>query len=279
MCRYFNHLIPKFKNSKKILLFEKFLSLVKQNNNNSIVERNRTGGALGIPISNRNVLKLLHQKNSSPRKGKGVVCLQHKNKCKWRIFYISPKSGEVMNYTYSNIQTGGKFYLTLDLFKRYPFLLFFCLSKALTALITDALCLSDIVSPEAIKLEAQRLHIANRFVTLKVSNDKTTQVDINQFTQIGIYWEASSIMEKFCYVLTTFKEKDTYTLICHPVGRHNDKFENGISSKLENRFCMFLNIDRHNKTNVKGIGACENNYSYGRGGNGIHSYSFSVLDW
>ena len=74
-------------------------------------------------------------------------------------------------------------------------------------------------------------------------------------------------MEKFCYVFTMFKEKDTYALMCHPVGRHNDKFKNGITSKLENCFCMFLSLDQHNKTNVKGIDACENNYSCGRGRN------------
>ena len=94
-----------------------------------------------------------------------------------------------------------------------------------------------------------------------------------------IDWEVSSIMEKFCYVFTMFKEKDTYALMCHPVGRHNDKFKNGITSKLENCFCMFLNLDQHNKTNVKGIDACENNYAYGRGRNWIHSYSIAVLDW
>ena len=82
-----------------------------------------------------------------------------------------------------------------------------------------------------------------------------------------IDWEVSSIMEKFCYVFTMFKEKDTYALMCHPVGRHNDKFKNGITSKLENCFCMFLSLDQHNKTNVKGIDACENNYSCGRGRN------------
>ena len=38
-------------------------------------------------------------------------------------------------------------------------------------------------------------------------------------------------------------------------------------------------LDKHDKTNVKGINADESNYSYGRGGNGIHSYLFSTIDW
>ena len=272
LCRFFDQKIPKFKNSKKVTLLNHLLELVAKNNHSRTVERRRTGGALGIPSSNRNVLKLLHQRSSSPRKGKGVVCLLHRNRCKWRIFYISTKTGEVKNYTYSNLQTGGKFYMSLDLFKSYPFLSFFCLSKALTILILEAIGLSDVVSPMALSIQKKRLNTTNSIVQRK----------INYLPAIdkGINWETSSLVHKFCYIFSTHEEqRDIYTLVCHPVGRHNDTFESGTTSKLENRFCMFLDIDKHNKTNVKDIDVDMFKHPYGRGGNGMSSYSFAVLDW
>ena len=75
-------------------------------------------------------------------------------------------------------------------------------------------------------------------------------------------------------MLAYTKEKDMYTLVCHPVGRHKDNFGKKSGSKLENRFCMLFDNDKYNRTNISGTGS----RPYGRGDNGLRSYTYAILD-
>mgnify|MGYP001211765819 FL=1 len=265
LCRYYSNELPTYTRSTKINLFKQLLNLLQSPKKNKYLERNRIGGSSGVTNYTDNLLKLIHNHNSSPRKGKGVVFLRQKSNCSWRFFYIGTIDGKVHTFVYGNPQIGGKFHLKNEFFFDYPFLKDFCMSKALTSLIITSLQYQDIISPQAISFETNKLH----FVCNMIQNDDSILVhDYHE------NWDNLSLIDKFCL---TYNTKDTYTLVCHPVGRHNDYFSRNIPSKLENRFCMFFELDKHLQTNIENL----NGYYFpcGRGGNGVMSYSFAVLDW
>ena len=58
------------------------------------------------------------------------------------------------------------------------------------------------------------------------------------------YWKCQALLQSYCALYTI--EKDMYTLVCHPVGRHKDNFGKKSGSKLENRFCMSFDNDKNN---------------------------------
>ena len=87
------------------------------------------------------------------------------------------------------------------------------------------------------------------------------------------YWKCQALLQSYCALYTI--EKDMYTLVCHPVGRHKDNFWKKSGSKLENRFCMSFDNDKNNWTNISGSGS----RPYGRGDNGLRSYTYAILDW
>jgi hypothetical protein len=61
----------------------------------------------------------------------------------------------------------------------------------------------------------------------------------------------------------------THTIVCHPVGYHNDVFKNGHTNNMENR--VVLEYKQHSRPNL--------NFPLGRGGLGNRTYAWALLDW
>ena len=260
--------LPTLGRQKKIVLFKEFLDVLDTKKNNKLL-RNRVGGSSGLTQTPDNILKFFHTHNSTPRKGKGVVLLRDKNSLKWRFFYISTKNGSVKTYTYGNPQIGGNFYMknNIYLFEKYPFLNNFCMSKTFSTLVISSLGLDNVINPIAMKSELKKLDDVSKLVHNVAHCSKEYHRDD---------WINMSTQDKICIVYS--HDYDTYTLVCHPVGRHNDSFKRENSSSIENRFCMCFELDSNLQTNIQKIDSRD--FPYGRrGGNGSNYYSFAVLDW
>ncbi len=60
-----------------------------------------------------------------------------------------------------------------------------------------------------------------------------------------------------------------HTIVCHPVGYHNDVFKNKHTNNMENR--VVLEYKQHSRPNL--------NFPLGRGGLGNGTYAWALLDW
>ena len=243
---------------KKNALFDHFLSMLNNKKNNNHIERIREGGARGTAQYDSSLFKMLKTPNSSPRCSKGSIWLRLKNDRKWKLFYRGTKNGVVHNYSYSIPRIGGQFGLDCSLFKSYTFLLEFLSTKPYTALIVESLELQHKISPMAIQTELYNMKEAHESVFGKTMDRKVSNDIVKPIIQ---YYERYSNVHNH------------YTLVTHPVGRHNDVFGSNKTSKIENRFCMSI-------TNLRPKNVQKKTFStYGRGGNGIYNFVFAVLDW
>lgn len=259
LLRFYNFTINEMKDKKKNALFDHFLSMLdNKRNHKNYIERKREGGAQGTTEYKSSVLfKMLHTSNSSPRCSIGTIWLRLKNNRKWKIFYRGTQDGVVHDYYYSSPRIGGQFELDCSLFKKYTFLLEFLSTKPYTALIVESLELQHKISPMAIQNELENMKETHEYVFGKTMMKKKDTI-VKPIIQ---YYERYS------------KIHNRYTLVTHPVGRHNDVFDSNKTSKLENRFCMSISDFR--PTSVK-----KKNFStYGRGGNGTYNFVFAILDW
>ena len=83
-----------------------------------------------------------------------------------------------------------------------------------------------------------------------------------------------SILEsqRYCEFYRYYSDEfATWTLVRHPVGRHLDVFK-GEKASLENRICFSCKLLPEEKLKTGSA-------RYGRGGAGINSHCFALLDW
>ena len=261
LARYMKSSLPLSSNRKAKKMFQSVQSFSIEKKHNNGIERNRYGGALGTVTYSREMFDLFHTKNSSPRKSRGVFWLpdyQKDNSCTaLTLSYRGTKDGTIKTFKYANPKYGGQFTMKWKMFKEFPFLLEFCMFKPLVSTVIRSLNLETVISPEAISNESEKLTVI-----------ETDVLNIGR----NLKPEFMSSLHVYCAM---YMKYDRYTLVCHPVGRHIDNFGKGVSSKLENRFCMSFELDRFNRTNIGKVGSLP----YGRGGAGLHSYAFAVLDW
>lgn len=253
LMRYFCFPIRQFNNEKKQWLFLKLFGDLKSKNNG--LERTRTGGSSGNTEYNKELFQLMKTCNSSPRFSSGVIWLRQQKF--WKIFYRGTKDGLVKSFKYCAPKIGGQFDLDITLLTKYTFFREFLSTKPYSAVIIEALSLKRCVSPVAINEELKKMNAVHAFV---FDDEKDYEIRNKEMGNalIQYYNQYSS-------------KYNHYTLVTHPVGRHNDTFEDSNTSKLENRFCMHFN--------PKSISSKIISRPYGRGGNGVDSFVFAVLDW
>lgn len=261
LARYYKHQITQLNKKKKVKLFEKLLRCIKTNE--ECLEYKREGGSLGYIKYSRQLFQMMKSPNSTPRKSVGVIWLRQKNSMKWKIFYIQTRDGTVKEWHYSNPCLGGQFKIDTSLFPEFVFLLQFEKIKPLTAIIMEKLNLHNNVSPTAISNE-----ILKRQRILDIIYDENNNL-INKDST------CSAEMQFYQSYSTLF---NNYTMVVHPVGRHNDRFNKNVTSKLENRFCMSISLDSKFKCcYMKHMKSFTN--KYGRGGDGLDNFVFAIMDW
>lgn len=202
----------------------------------------RTGGSAGPTVINEELFKFLHEPGSLPRKAYGTVIV--KTEMKYFIYYCSPyeEKRKVKCVHYWQPHVGGKCYsFNSEFIEKHKGLRTFAASKIATAYLLQALEPKLQIAKEAVSMELSKIHSS-----IKIGGELGSRGFFDEF--IHTHCE--------------------HTIVCHPVGYHNDVFKDGITSYLENRVVMeylrLSNVDHH---------------PLGRGGLEPGKYTWALLDW
>ena len=154
-----------------------------------------------------------------------------------------------VSWNYTPPVEGGSFDITLEMALKYPFLFEFAEKKVKTAMLLRVLKrqkkLQVDVAPMACEEEMNRHAIAAaNFFWGKLDSQATNPE-----------------MTDREHLLFAIMQLNKFTMVCHPVGYHEDHFGSGGAS-LENKMCFIV-------PRKQGIG---------RGGN-IYHYTWALLDW
>ena len=217
-------------------------------------ETRRTGGSSGIttnPIDDNLINFLNHHKTSTPRRVRAVKIIQ--TTTKYNIHYISPYSSDgrkAVFFSYSPPRRGGSFYVTPDVFLKFPFLMHFAECKIKAAFILEHLFSSGVgtIAEQSFKQELK--HYYTTFaIASTIKNDATA---------------------KCLAVLLVYNSFNMHSIVCYNVGYHVDKFHKGMAS-LENKAVFRI-------TSL--AKACEIKDERGRGGGAfVGDYHYALLDW
>ena len=212
-------------------------------------EYKRTGGSSGRIEVTKELLKFINDKGTFPRAATSIKMLKNIKSLKWDCYYIGIESDLVKKVSYCNIKKGGSFRMPPELMSQYVFLQEFLSTKCKAALLLYELNASDLpfkIQPNAVMQEIRNL--------------KRAQVFDYKFLQQAI--SAKRTISKKEYVMRYLSTMHRHTLVEHPVGFHIDVIKG--QPVLENKVCFRL---KH-KTN-----------DTGRGGSGIGTFVFALLDW
>lgn len=193
----------------------------------------RLGGSSGTlqNSSQKQLLKFLGRPGSFPRKASAVKFLNRG--LYLQCLYVSPYSGDATHRTkYSPVHMGGAFKPTQRLVKQFPFLYDFAEAKVISALL---------------------LQNVNKTVAFNIHQASVTK-------ELGAIWDCDHSSRK--KMLRDFIDKNTHTLVGHPVGYHRDVFTERRQS-LENKICFVV----------------PRQLGMGRGGAGPNKYVVALLDW
>ncbi len=203
----------------------------------------RTGGSAGPTSINRDLFDFLHLPGSLPRKTHGSVIIQTERK--YFIYYCTPYEVDhtVKCVNYWQPHRGGICRTFQSAFiEKHSGLRSFAASKIATAYLLKALESQYCIAKEAVSVEFSKIEAS-------IQEGGTLGSD-NFFDQfIGAHCE--------------------HTIVCHPVGYHNDVFKNGHTNNMENR--VVLEYKQHSRPNL--------NFPLGRGGLGNGTYAWALLDW
>ena len=228
LLRYWNKAIDT-KNVNFRTFFKDSMKLIPRRG----VSVTRLGGSPGT-LQNRSqkrLIQFLGRPGTFPRKASAVKFL--KRDMYLQCLYISPYSGSPTHRTkYSPVHTGGAFKPTRQLIQDYPFLYDFAESKVIAALL---------------------LENVNKICPFKIHQAAVSK-------ELGVIFDCADPHRK--KMLRDFMDRNTHTLVCHPVGYHRDVFTQQKQS-LENKMCF----------------AVEGQEGMGRGGAGPRKYVVALLDW
>ena len=245
-------LVRKVSGNASIQMWKKMFSQLK----NDGIERFRKGGSSGYASYDLLLNKLMSTPNSSPRNSPGVIWLLDKHLLLFHAFYVNTSECEVKHVTYSTPRIGGSFQMQSTLIKESDLLQQFIMTKPLAAVI-----IKEIERKRYGKRICNEVRVCPHAVNNELENASKAREYVN-----GLYND----MSKHC----TERKRDFYqfyskkfvkfTLVSHPVGQHLDAFPNKNPS-LEIRLCFTHAVDSSG--------------SYGRGGNGLHNFTWALLDW
>jgi hypothetical protein len=202
----------------------------------------RTGGSAGATVHNRQLLDFLHLHGTLPRKTHGTVIIR--TEMQYFFYYCSPYQSDrtVKCAYYWQPHPGGKCnQFSSKFIKLHPGLRRFASSKIAAALLLEAMEPQYCIAKEAVSVELNKI-----------------EASINDGGEFG----SKAFFDEF------IKNHCEHTIVCHPVGYHNDAGKNGSTSFLENRVVLECrNLSR------------SVNYPLGRGGLANGTFTWALLDW
>jgi hypothetical protein len=203
----------------------------------------RTGGSAGPTSIKRDLFDFLHLPGSLPRKTFGSVIIQTERK--YFIYYCTPYEVDrtVNCVKYWQPHRGGKcrtFHSTF--IEKHLGLRGFTASKIATAYLLKALETQLCIAKEAVSVELSKIE-----ASIQEGGALGSPAFFDQF--IGVHCE--------------------HTIVCHPVGYHNDVFKYGQTNNMEN--WVVLECKQYSMPNL--------NFPLGRGGLGNGTYGWALLDW
>ena len=222
--------------SSKMQLFDEVKALVPK----GMVLR-RTGGSSGETVIDEFFFQFLHCEGTFPVKAKAVKLVRTKDS--FECFYISrmiSKEGTFVQVKYSPPKIGGSFVLPINFFKKHPLFKNFALSKPLAAFVLDKL-------NRTLSIPAQPFAVRNELSNINKSLKKNGTTSCDEMIRV-------------------YNSFNRHTLVCHPVGYHQDIFTND-KPCLENKICFMTE-----NLSEKYLGT-------GRGGAGPGKFVFAILDW
>jgi hypothetical protein len=202
----------------------------------------RTGGSAGPTAFNWEFFDFLSMPGTLPRETKGAVII--KTRSQFFIYYCSPYEADrtVKCAHYWQPHHGGKCHAFSPSFiEKHPGLRCFASSKIATAYLLKALKPTHCIATEAVALEFSK---------------------IEDSIKDGGVLGSTPFFDKY---IGTHCE---HTVVCHPVGYHNDVFRKGATNYMENRIVLcYKPSSRHDDVHR------------GRGGCGKGKYAWALLDW
>ena len=203
----------------------------------------RSGGSAGRTSINRNVCDFLHLPGSVPGKVHGSVIVQTEKQ--YFIYYCSPYELDrtVKCVQYCQPHRGGicrPFSSTM--IEKHSGLRSFAASKIATAFLLKATEDHFCIAKEAVSFEFSKI-----------------EASIQEGGTLGSHSFFDCFIGAHC----------EHTIVCHPVGYHNDVFGKGHTNNMENR--VVLGYKQYSRADV--------NFPLGRGGLGNGTYAWALLDW
>jgi hypothetical protein len=202
----------------------------------------RTGGSAGLPLYSREFFDFLSCPGTLPRQTSGSVII--KDEKQFFIYYVSPYKEDrtIKCAHYWQPHRGGKCYQFPPAFiEEHSELRLFAASKIVTAHLLKEMEPTYCVGKEAVSLEMSKIKSA-----IQDGGSFGSKLFFDQY--IGTHCE--------------------HTIVCHPVGYHNDVFRNGATNYMENRVVL-QSKQRSNSLD----------YPLGRGGLGNGKFAWALLDW
>ena len=202
----------------------------------------RTGGSAGPTAFTRELLTFLHLPGTLPRKTGGSIII--KTDGQFYIYYCSPYQMDrtIKCAHYWQPHPGGKCNKFDSKFvEKHSELRTFASSKIATAYLLKALEKMYVIATEAVSVEISKIENS-----IKDGGSFGSTSFFDEY--IGVHCE--------------------HTIVCHPVGYHNDVFRNGATNYMENRVVLYV---KQYSTNDP--------FPRGRGGSGNGKYTWALLDW
>ncbi len=272
MCR-FHKLDPSLTGIKKENIFKAAWFSLKSHK----FECRRSGGSSGLTSkSPKNVMsKFMSTSGTTPRFGRGAVWIQAKET--WYVYYIGTFDGKVKKVRYTNPVPGGQFKFKSPILEQYSFLHDFISIRPITARIVQAIQIR-ILNNKKIKVwitpQAVAKEVMNITKTETVISCSRNGMDLPPL--LGLKRVPPPLLrrnKKLLFYTIYNRDHVNYTMVCHPVGFHQDHFEDD-SPTLENKVCFELHSSRIPKKIVNQL------YPNGRGGGqSSSSFVFAILDW
>jgi len=213
----------------------------------------RRGGSSG-KLSNQSDQKLIdciHDvPGMCPRKLRGVLILR--GVLTYFLVYRNVKSSSFVCYMYPPPKEGGSFNLPPFFLYSHPVLAEFTYLKMIAIEILRSL--NVLRSSQGLALVAQGI--------LECESRK-----LSKARELNKKYDPSRKQGKLYSFVKCFSSLHTYSMVCHPVGIHNDHFRGG-DEYLENKILLSTHVNQGRKANL------------GRGGCIMGTqYVFALLDW
>ena len=240
-------------------------------------ECRRSGGSSGLTSSTpKNVMsKFISTPGTTPRFGKGSIWIRGRET--WFVYYIGTYDGKVKKVKYSNPVPGGSFKLKPPVLEKHSFLLDFISIKPITARIVEAIQIKILnnnkigvwITPQAVAREV--MNITKTEMVLSCSQNGTTDRLPSHLKSVP--HQLLRRNRKLVFYTIYNRDHVNYTMVCHPVGFHQDHFLED-KPTLENKVCFEMHQSRIPKKLIHQL------YPNGRGGGeSSTSFVFAILDW